>query len=128
MRNLRQALLPAPLPLPGLQAGGQDRPAQVHRVRHGRHLHGDPHGGRAVLDAHPVRACDRETRRGPADHDPDCLRPVCDKDRDAGEKRVPQDRHRWRERHHPLRHEVRAGGMRSFFTQDFFRSLADCFR
>ena len=42
-------------------------------------------------------------------------RPDQGEDRDEGQKRVPQDRHRWRERHHPLRHEVCAGGMRFFF-------------
>ena len=122
MREVRQAFLPAPDILPGLPQGRKDCPAPVQGRGNGRHLYGDPHGGRAVLDAHPVRACDCKARRGPADHDPDRDGPGKGEDRHEGEKRLPQDRHRWRQRHHPLRHEVRAGGMKFLFLVFIFRN------
>ena len=120
MREVRQAFLPAKDILSRLPQGRQDCRAQVQGRGHGRDLHRNPHGGRAVLDAHPVRACDHQARRGSADHDADRDGPGQGEDRHEGEKRLPQDRHRWRERHHPLRHEVRAGGIDFFF---FFRTV-----
>ena len=115
MRDVRQALFPAPDLLPGLPQGRKDCRAQVQGRGHGRHVHRDPHGSRAVFDAHPLRARDCETRRRPADHDADRDGPGKGEDRDEGQERLPQDRHRWRERHHPLRHEVCAGGV-IFYT------------
>jgi len=115
VREVRQAFLPAKDILPGLPQGRKDCRAQVQGRRNGCHVHRDPHGGRAVFDAHPLRARDCQARRGPADHDPDRDGPGKGEDRDEGQERVPPDRHRWRERHHPLWHEVRAGGMIFFF-------------
>ena len=125
MREVRQALLPTPDLLPGLPQGRKDCRAQVYRVRHRRHVHRDPHRSRAVFDAHPVRARDRETRRRPADHDADCHGPGKGEDRDEGQERVPQDRHRWRERNHPLWYEVCAGGVRILFYC-YFHLMITC--
>ena len=111
MHDVRPVLLPAAVALPRLPEERPYRRPQVQRRRNGRHLHGHPVGKRPVRTHHPLRPRGRRARRGAEAHDPDRLLARRGKDRHAGEERLPPGGGGRRERYHPLRYEVRAGGV-----------------